>query len=112
MKVDNFMLTNHQTCPTKYQLRIDEDWSPRRKSAALGFGAVMHEGLGCWYKNSHLSNVERLEMAIEIMRSKWPAEHPVDDYRTLGKAIDVMSDYARVYPSESFKVLGADTGNP
>ncbi len=112
MKVDNFMLSMHQTCPSKYDLRIQHNWSPRRKSAALGFGAVVHEGLGCWYKNSHLTNVQRLEMSIEKMRNSWPAEHPVDDYRTLGKAIDVMQDYARTYPSESFKVLGADKGLP
>lgn len=99
------MLTTHQTCPSKYQLRHEEHWTVRRKSAALGFGGALHKGLDAWYKGLGL------DAAIAAIESGWPAELPVDDYRTLGKCKDVMRDYTKTYPSEVFKVIGVGTDN-
>lgn len=124
MKLDNFMLSTHQTCPSKFDLRFNENWTVRRKSAALGFGGAIHAGLAEWYRwgpnsgsrhvvSGNLTNPnERLDRAINAIRDAFPADHPVDDYRTLGKCIEVMNDYARVYPAESFRVLGLDEGKP
>lgn len=107
MKIDNFALTNWQTCPAKFKEAIEDSWQPRMKSAALGFGAVVHEGLAEWYRGNleGLSNNDRLARAILKMREKWPAEHPVDDHRNLNKAEQVMVGYAEEYPGENFKIL-------
>lgn len=116
MKLDNFMLQMHQTCPAKYDLRINNNWTMRRKSAALGFGGALHAGLARWYSLSPSPSVQgnrnRLDLSISDIERSWPVEHPIDDFRSLGKCKDVMMDYASQYPSESFKVLGLEEGKP
>jgi len=116
MKLDNTMLSLHQTCPSKYDLRINQNWTMRRKSAALGFGAALHSGLAVWYSCTPGLTAQgtrgRIDRAIDAIERQWPAEHPIDDFRTLGKCKDVMLDYAHTYPNETFKVLGIDEGRP
>lgn len=90
----------HQTCPAKYNLRINQGWTARRRSAALGFGAAVHNGLAAWHRGHGLA------AAITAISESWPAEAPIDDYRTLNKAIEVMTQYTKVYPEESFKIVG------
>lgn len=105
MKIDNFALTMHQTCPTKHDFRMRSGWTTRYKSAALWFGGVMHAGFAEWYRTHDL------DLALEAIDKAANAEvyTPGDDYRTLQKAKDVMRDYVREYPDEPWKVL--DLGN-
>ena len=107
MKIDNFALTMHQACPRRYQHRMIEGHTLRRRSAALGFGGTLHNGLAVWYRNTHLPNGERLDLAVAEIEKTWDNSVPVEDYRTMGKCVDVMQEYAREYPEESFKVVGA-----
>lgn len=100
IRLDNFMLAMHQTCPRKFFYRILNHWVPPRKSAALGFGAVIHEGLATWYR-THDSSA-----AIDAIHSAWPENHPSEDYRSLTKALHVMAEYIRAYPEENFSILG------
>ncbi len=101
MKVDNFALTNFQTCPSKYDLRIRQGWTTRRRSSALAFGGGFHEGLATWYKTHDLA------AALTAIHEKWDETVSIDDYRTKEKAIQVMIDYVKRYPSENFQVVGA-----
>lgn len=107
MKIDNFALTNWQNCPTKYQRGILQHWQPRQKSAALNYGAVIHEGLAEWYRGSfaRLSNPSRLEAAVAKIREKFPLDQPPDDHRNVNKAIELMRRYADEYPGENFDIL-------
>lgn len=100
MKIDNFALTMFQTCPAKYQLRIMEHWTSRRKSAALGFGGALHEGLAAWYKTG-----DKIK-SLQAIDEAWPAGLPVDDWRTKEKCLQVMVDYIKQWPKESFEVIG------
>lgn len=104
MKIDNFMLTMAQTCPAKYELRR-QGWTSRHRSAALGFGAAIHEGLAEWYRSGNLAQ------ATAQIKAKWPDNTPVDDYRSLNKCLEVMEAYARKYSAEPFSVVGAAEGN-
>jgi hypothetical protein len=106
VKIDNFALTMHQTCPAKYDLRIRQGWSTRHKSGALGFGGALHAGMAVWYKTGSL------ELALLEIHNRWPEGIPVDDFRTKEKCITVMIEYTRHYPSEAFSVVGAADGNP
>lgn len=101
MKIDNFALTMHQTCPAKYDLRIRQGWTTRHKSGALGFGGALHAGLAVWYKTG------KLELAILEINERWPEGIPVDDFRTKEKCITVMVEYTKQYPKEGFNVVGA-----
>lgn len=106
MKVDNFALTNFQTCPAKYELRLVKGWTSRRRSSALAFGGGFHEGLAVWYKTGDLA------AALTAIHDKWDESVSIDDYRTKEKAIQVMIDYVKRYPAESFSVVGKDAGRP
>lgn len=100
MKIDNFALTTFQSCPAKYLLRIREGWTSRRKTAALGFGGAVHVGLAEWYRSR---DPHKVFGAIE---ATWPDNHPVDDYRDKQKCLQVLSDYIKTYPKETFTVVG------
>ena len=106
VKVDNFALTNFQTCPAKYELRIKQGWTTRRRSSALSFGGGFHEGLAVWYKTYDLAQ------ALTAIVEKWDDTVSVDDYRTKEKAVQVMIEYVKHYPQENFKVVGIESGAP
>lgn len=101
MKIDNFALTMFQACPIKYFLRMKEGWTTRRKSAALGFGGALHEGLAVWHKTQNRS------AAVNAIIESWPDNLPIDDWRTKEKCVQVMLDYSKEYPQETFTVIGA-----
>lgn len=101
MKLDNTALTLHQTCPAKYDLRINQHWTSRGKSAALGFGAAIHLGLAAWHRGLGL------EAALLAISEGWKDDQPVDDFRTKEKCITTMIQYAKTYPTEAFGVVGA-----
>jgi hypothetical protein len=105
VKVDNFALTLFQSCPIKYKLRMLDGWTTRRKSAALGFGGAIHEGLAEWYRTG-----DRVA-AVRAIDAAWPSNSPIDDYRSKEKCLTVMLEYIKQYPQESFQVVGAPT-NP
>ena len=101
MILDNFALTMGQTCPAKFDLRLNQGWQPRRKSGALGFGACLHEGLAAWYKTRNIGE------ALMAIKNSWPENAPPDDWRTLEKCVNVMIEYAKMYQQENFTILGA-----
>lgn len=105
MIVDNFALTLFQTCPAKYFLRIKEQQVPIRRRAALGFGGAIHAGLAEWYRSHDAKRM--IEKLVEI----WPANMPVDDFRTREKAAQVLLEYIKEYPHENFKLIGPE-GDP
>jgi PD-(D/E)XK nuclease superfamily len=104
MKVDNFALTIFQTCPAKYQLRIKDGWTTRRKSGALGFGGALHAGLASWHSDRNIGK------AVEAVIQHWDDSVPIDDYRTKEKCVQVMLEYAKHYPAESWSPVVGPSG--
>lgn len=107
MKIDNFALTMHQACPTRFKYRMVDGWQLRRRSGALGFGSAFHAGLAEWYKDSSGPIEDRIDRAINTIEEAWDNSVPLDDYRTLNKCVDVFGEYVREYPAETFSVVGA-----
>ena len=105
MIIDNFALTNFQSCPAKYDLRILQHWQSRRKSAALGFGGTFHEGLAEWYRSGDRAK------AMMALSEAWPQFTPIDDYRTKEKCVSTLIEYFKTYPAETFSIVGAPS-NP
>lgn len=106
MKLDNYALVGWQRCPAWYDLRINQGWAPRRKSAALGSGGAIHAALAEWYKSRNV------DASMARLTSVWPSEHPVDDWRTLEKAQLTVLQHMKEYTHESFSIVGADVGRP
>lgn len=102
MRIDNYALTMFQTCPAKYHLRMVQHWTSKGKSAALGFGGAIHEGLAAWYRTGG-----DLDAAFNAIHQGWPVDQPIDDWRTLTKCLEVMRDYAKEYPREPWHIVGA-----
>lgn len=103
MKIDNFALTMYQTCPAKFKLRMIEGWSPRRSSAALNAGQVLHRGIEEWYRTGDVTK------SVLACRDAWPIEHPVDDWRTLEKVQSTLVEYIREYAAQdkAWNIIGA-----
>lgn len=99
MKIDNYALTMHQTCPAKFELGMLQHWRPRMKAAALGFGTSFHAGLAAWYKTGEVTK------ALLAIRESWDPESPMDDYRTLERCAATMLEYVKIYPVENFRIL-------
>lgn len=106
MKIDNFALTMNQACPAKFDLRMNQGWTVRHRSAALGFGGAIHAGLAEWYRTGDPG------AALTSIESAWDSSVPAHDYRTLNKCLEVMAGYIKHYPHDTFKVVGQATGNP
>lgn len=102
LKVDNTALVTHQTCPSKYDLRIRQGWTSRGKSAALNAGGAIHAGLAVWHRSRDLAG------ALRAISDGWDeAAGTADDWRTREKCITVMIEYSKAYPTENFVVVGA-----
>ncbi len=104
MKIDNFALNMFQTCPAKFDLRMNQGWTPSRKSGALGFGGAIHEGLAEWYRTGNAIK------ALQAIDKAWPDNMPVDDYRNKQKCLEVMKEYMKQYPSENWKIVQGPSG--
>lgn len=107
MKIDNTALKLFQACPLKFKTRMVDHWTSRYKSGALGYGGAVHEGLKAWYQGAldGLTLLQRVEAAEHAIEVSWPSEHPVDDYRTKSKAMELMAKYIQEYTQESFQIL-------
>lgn len=106
MRIDNLAREDHDVCPAKYDLRHNLHWTTRGRSPALGFGGVLHLGLGAWYRTH-----DAVE-ALKAIQLGWRHVPPVDDFRTLEKCLRVMTEYIKEYPSEGWKVVGDGTDEP
>lgn len=98
MKLDNFSFSGHQRCPLWYKTRILDNWTGRHKSAALGFGGAIHEGLAIWYKTR---DPDAVIAALEAHLT----DQPVDDWRDLAHAKKVMLQYMNNYFTEPFTIV-------
>jgi hypothetical protein len=107
VKIDNTALKLFQACPLKFKTRMVDHWTSRFKSGALGYGGAVHEGLKAWYQGEldGLDVRQRVLAAEQAINDSWPVDHPIDDYRTKSKAMELMASYIKEYMQESFKVL-------
>src|SRR5437868_13781245 len=91
----------HQSCPAKYQLRMLEHWSSRRRTGALGVGSALHIGLAEWHRSGDPGK------ALNAINLAWPDNMHIDDWRTKEKCLVTLAEYIKQYPTESWKVVGA-----
>lgn len=99
MKLDNFSFSGHQRCPLWYKTRILEGWTTAYKSAALGFGGAVHEGLATWYRHRDP------DLVIASIDKHFPPDQPIDDFRDMHKCKKVLLEYMNNYTRESFTVI-------
>ena len=106
--VDNSMLELLTTCPralqyNRFMKRIGATAKP-----SLAFGSAIHLALEHRYKTyRNLQPDVALESEIADVLSKFFSEtpQPVDDYRTLNWAMEIVKRYNRTYDLEPFQLL-------
>jgi len=104
------MLAMYRKCALKYKESIEDDWQPRFRGGALGHGVAVHAGLAAWYRGSldGLSGPQRVDLAFAALTQAWPEDQPVDDFRTLSRAQELLLTYIKEYPQESFQILAVE----
>jgi hypothetical protein len=97
---DNTMFSDHARCPRLYYWRHIRGIIPDRTAPALQFGGVLHDGLELFYKGVAPAEV------LDRMKEKEDFIEPVDDHRTMGRALVTIAEYMTHYGDDpSFKVL-------
>jgi hypothetical protein len=95
---DNTMMSDLGYCSRRYALAHARRKRSRNTSSALRFGGLMHIGLDNYYKTL-LAGDDHAHMIEASLTSMMESEYedPIDDYRTRGRALLVMTDYAARY---------------
>ena len=101
--IDNSTLQHFCQCPRSffyYKIRKRESGGPK---AALNFGANVHVTLGMHYD-------ERPDDEITAVTQKLflEADIPLDDYRNVGLAMNLLGKYREHYATEAVDVLEED----
>lgn len=96
MIIDSTALTTFQACPLRFRRRMRDGWRSRYQSNALGFGSAIHAGLAEWHRGNGLV------AALQAVEQNWKDPESMDDYRTLSKCLEVMTEYSKRYPKEVF----------
>ena len=104
---DNTMMAHFNYCERLYAISHVLNRTPRERSAALGWGGLVHvgmNGLYTSYKEDDDREIPRdpisaFEQAVEAMRAAGFVD-PEDDFRTLGRAESVLKDYVKKYVTD------------
>ncbi len=99
MILDNTALSTFLTCPAKYDLRMMQNWAPKKVSSALNAGKVLHRGLEEWYRTGNLVQ------SLQACKDEWPAGLISDDFRTLEKVLSTLVEYTKRWSSEPWTIL-------
>lgn len=91
--LDNTMAEAFERCARLYFLRHVLGLRPIRRSAALGYGGLIHEALDTWYETKDTDKVAEKLLSAEF-------EEIEDDFRTRARAVQKMKDYMDWYGDE------------
>ena len=105
---DNYALDCYRNCQRYYYyrivLKIVKAWD---KKTAADFGSCIHLALEHYYKNGMTDNA--IAEALIIFTDKFK-EDPADQKRTVGKGLEILSNYFLRYRHEPFNVVETEVG--
>lgn len=113
--IDNTTLEYLSTCPRSLEYFFLNRRKLAEERSALFFGGAIHKALEHRYKQcgdsmpSAVCEQEQMKLLEEEFAAK-PEVH--DDFRTLGKAKELIKEYNCQYLEEPFEVLYAPDGSP
>lgn len=103
--LDNTMLQAFNKCPKHFYWRHIRHLVPKGSTpTALLFGSSIHLALETLYKGG------TLEESICLFENDYSRYDGLDGKRTLGKGIQIMKSYYKMYFPEYFKVLQVESG--
>lgn len=122
---DNQMHSDYTYCPRLYAVRHVRGFTRRRigtiggGSNATSYGALLHEGLDEYYKTLQANREDPRALAMALYTATEKIKQlekdglwtdPVDDFRTSGRCIHDLMEYAKEYGTDKeLKILGTET---
>lgn len=109
---DNYALDCYRNCPTYYYFRIFKQVVKVGDSKiAADFGSLVHSALEYYYKNEMTPQaaVESLTIFTTMYEAKMGGQD-VDERRSLGKGLEILSNYYIRYKHEPFTVIQPEVG--
>lgn len=106
--IDNSMLELLNTCPRALQYNRLNQRILAAESPSLNFGSAIHLGLEFRYKTcANLPSDPFNESELNKIMTRHFDEHPcpVEDYRNLNWAMEVLKQYNRIHGQEDFQLL-------
>lgn len=104
---DNYALDCYRNCPEYYHNRIvHQIVKAGDVKVAADFGSSIHSSLEHYYKEgmTDQSIIEALEIFTKIYT------HDTDEKRTVGKGLEILSNYFLRYRHEPFNVIETEVG--
>ena len=105
---DNTMMSAFNYCERLYAISHFLNRRPRERSAALGWGGLVHVGMNSFYTQYMEDDIQERPRDVIAATERGIAsmeeagfEDPIDDFRTLGRAQEVLIGYAKKYQEDS-----------
>lgn len=101
--IDNSSLERFTSCSRSAEYYIVNRREASTPAPALAFGKAIHSALELKYKYELTPAVKQRQLEI-VTQAFQDNPVPVDDHRTLDRAMDVVSKYDKKYPVELFEI--------
>lgn len=104
---DNYSLDCYRNCQTYYNLRINQKIVKAGDiKVAADFGSCVHQALEHYYKVG--MTTEGTIEALDIFAKNYT--HDIDEKRTVGKGLEILSNYFLRYRHEPFNIVATEVG--
>lgn len=102
-------IQDYYICPRKFWLRYHECVEGTGPRAALNYGGAVHEALRIRYTSPGLSLATAEELQVQAL-GRWFDAHPQpsDEWRSAGRAQDLIRAYNETYPAHDWEVLAVE----
>jgi hypothetical protein len=104
---DNYALDCYRNCEEYYHYRIAKQIIKAGDiKVAADFGSCIHQSLEHYYKEGMTD--QAIVEALEIFTNNY--KHDMDEKRTVGKGLEILSNYFLRYRHEPFNVIDPEVG--
>lgn len=108
---DNYSLDCYRNCPTYYDFRINQKVVKTGDiKIAADFGSCIHLALEHYYKMGMTDQAIAEALEIFIKGYEPVSQMVVDEKRSLGKGLEILSNYFLRYHHEPFNIITTEVG--
>jgi hypothetical protein len=108
---DNYALDCYRNCPAYYDFRINQKVVKAGDvKIAADFGSCIHSALEHWYKDGMTDQAIAEALEIFVKGYEPTSVNVMDEKRSLGKGLEILSNYFLRYKHEPFNVIATEVG--
>jgi hypothetical protein len=110
--IDNSGLEKFDVCQRSAEYYLCRRRESNKEKPALQFGKIIHKILEARYSRADVDVLSQFDKLVAVATAEFSKWTPPDgDYRNFAMAVDVISEYAAIYPFETFD-LATFNGQP